>query len=226
MGTKLISPCISCDVPKTENINKIFMCHSCDKIKEFRDKMKERGFGVDSGDRIEIYIPAGHIAKIEDDTVIFEPENPKFKEGDFLKIITRSNTWLVILSRTDSKRRFIPYCAFAPSDEYLSIGNNVRFLEPDENRVSKMTDSEKQILLDKLHESGKDWDSEKCEIVDWVWKPKIGEKYWALNNVGRMVWYLYTNTDVEKAWVRNGLIFRTHELAESALELLKQAKHY
>jgi len=44
------------------------------------------------------------------------------------------------------------------------------------------TEQEKQLLLDKIHEVGKDWDAEKMEVVDWKWRAKNGEYYWIYEN--------------------------------------------
>ena len=50
--------------------------------------------------------------------------------------------------------------------------------------IRPATEEEKKLLLDALHEKGKDWDFEKMEIVDYRWRAEIGGKYWYLDSFG------------------------------------------
>ena len=84
------------------------------------------------------------------------------------------------------------------------------------------TESEKKQLIEKLHEAGKDWDAEKCEIVDYRWMAEKGELYY----------YLMCTLDVrscpdnhdacDKMNYNVGNYFKTKKLAEAAAEKVKK----
>lgn len=217
------------------------------------------------------------------------------------------NSFIIIKSAT----LFEVYVEFFLDSEHLYFDGHT-----ESNILRLMTDLEKQILLNKLHEAGKDWDAEKCEIVaikyipeigDCVkvqlwdgefcvfectekdqesvnsrtyiyqpkqkvfidddsefgwglnrdgnvftkitpedlqsefnrlgymydfaahtaklieWKPKAGDSIWSINAKGLINEWTFSGRG---SFVPDSMDFRAPELAESALELLKSAKHY
>lgn len=175
---------------------------------------KSNSVKAESGNTMRIPIPTGHTAKIENNTVIFEPKTAKFKKGDFVK--------------TDNSYAIIKNAAtFEVYVEFFLHSKNLYELGYTESKLLRlMADSEKQILLDKLHESGKDWDAERCEIVDYIWRPKIGEIYYSFGAKMDVTDFTWNEDSFDNNYYNSGAVFRTRKLAESALELLKQAKHY
>lgn len=196
MATKLINPCSPCRYGYTG----IEQCKVCVNI--------AKTFGN------PIPIPPGHTAKIENNTVIFEPKTAKFKEGDFVFATGDLGDSLLIYSGVDSN---VIFQLFIDSGStYFGGYTNL-------DLVRLMTDSEKQILLEKLHEAGKDWDAEKCEVVDLAWEPKAGDSIWSINGRGGIFEWTFSG---KEEYLPQTVDFRTPELAEAALELLKSAKHY
>ncbi len=60
------------------------------------------------------------------------------------------------------------------------------------------------------------------------WRPKIGDNYFIIDpedGSGVMV-LSYDNDSIDNINLKIGIAFRTRELAEAALETLKQCKHY
>lgn len=265
---------------------------------------------METENQIKIQIPVGHTARIENNTVVFEPKKVKFKKGDF--VFTNGPQGDSILIYSGSENKVI--CLY-----FLSSGRIYFDGITSSDFIRFATNSEKQLLLDKLHEAGKNWDSEKCEIIDlryipeigdcvkvqlfngefcvfecteknlesvnsrtyiyqpkqkvfidddselgWElngdgnvftkitrkelqfefnklgyeydftthtarqveWNPKIGEQYYILVGSERPVALVWNNDTTDKSRWSDGFVFRTKKLAESALELLKQAKHY
>lgn len=77
-----------------------------------------------------------------------------------------------------------------------------------------------------LHKHGKDWDSEKKQLIDWVWRPSINEAYYTLEiDNGDVVvrTRVYFDDDIDNALIKNCNFFRTVEEAELAAERVKKA---
>jgi hypothetical protein len=90
------------------------------------------------------------------------------------------------------------------------------------------TEAEKQILLDAMHAKGKDWDAEKCEVVDYVEKIKVGQKlYFITITNGRFI-TISTESNEDRAY--KNYEFKTEALAKAACdklnETIKTLKHY
>lgn len=93
----------------------------------------------------------------------------------------------------------------------------------------KMTESEKAAFIEEMNAGGKDWDEERLEVVDYVWKPKMFETYWYIET-GSISCYRWSDDKIDNDYLKNLNVFRTHELAQIAydaqLELRKTLKHY
>jgi len=53
-------------------------------------------------------------------------------------------------------------------------------------------ENQKQTLLDAMHSAGKDWDAVNKKVVDYKWKPKMGESYFIPNPISRNYYTEYT----------------------------------
>lgn len=97
-----------------------------------------------------------------------------------------------ILSATDTKE-YVVYCDEKTEfdDEfftYVSVSNTDGLCRDDDTRLTKYfrlaTKTEINEFHKMLHEYGKDWDAEKKDLVDWPWKPKVGERYYYIFQTG------------------------------------------
>ena len=160
--------------------------------------------------------------------VVYEcatPEAPKFKRGDFL---CRGADWIFILDFID-EGGVIFYKALFDVDGKAVFGFNNCGIGCFSYNIRLATPEEKQLLLDKMREQGKDWDGEK--VIDWVWKPKMGEAYWCVVfsplRAERVEW---CNDSVDNERLKDNRVFATEDLAQQILtelqELLKNAKKY
>ncbi len=166
--------------------------------------------------------------------VVYEcetPEAPKFKRGDFLvKEYFGCESFIVLFDRINENGVIYYNAQYNIKNNTLKIKNDFGIGRIDDNIACSIriaTPEEKQLLLDKMHEQGKDWDGEK--IVDWVWRPKVGEPYWVVefDDVLLSVW---DDDATDTRWLKNNQVFATKKLAKKALSdlqtVLKQAKKY
>ena len=127
---------------------------------------------------------------------------PEFKKGDF--IVTEHGDKLII----------------SETGIYQGLTKYIKCFDLNECRL--MTDAEKEEFIEALHKKGIDWDGNN--IVDWKWKPKIGEEYWTIAP--------YARGGIDKSpnigsitdgyVIDNNLAFRTKEEAEAALERARE----
>ena len=160
-------------------------------------------------------IPAGcKTVSIEEvgNTIVtsFEPE---FKKGDFVAVDETKDLCYTVGIYNNSSEWFFGY--------------NTRIRKKDA-RVYEThryaTESEKQILLDKMHEAGYDWDAEKCEVVPYRWRPNSGEEYVYPAPITpdlylTTYWLDLDEEDIHR-W-KNGLVFKVGE-EEKAIEKAKK----
>ena len=76
------------------------------------------------------------------------------------------------------------------------------------------TEEEKQFLLSKLHEIGKDWDAENKKIVNYKWQPNKGDEYYILQYSSNDDEFLplkmwWNNTEYDKGRMKEGIAYRT-----------------
>ncbi len=167
------------------------------------------------GDRIAI--PTGCKATVSDGYVLVEAEKPEFKRGDFVFAFGDVH----IVSNIDGDEVHFDVCVVLSSKKV--------YFERDfglELHFRHATPEERTKLLEAMHAAGKDWDAEKQEVVDWVWMPKMGEDYFMISDMGKVMECSWDDFGTDKKRAEEKCIFRTRELAEAALEMLKQCKHY
>ena len=90
------------------------------------------------------------------------------------------------------------------------------------------TEEEKQFLLDALHADGKDWDAENKQIVDYRWKPKIGDAYYYIDCFLDVVDDIWSDDRMDALVYTSGNCFKTKEeaqkYADKFIEILKERK--
>ena len=96
---------------------------------------------LNAGDKIKI--PDNFNAVIKSGVVIIEENKPKFKKGDF------------VIGKDGYLPREVKIVKFVSDGKCHYDSNNCCSFE----YLRYATDREKQLLLDKLHENGKDWDA-------------------------------------------------------------------
>jgi len=178
--------------------------------------------------------------KIEDGELIAEykcknksPEPPKFKRGDFM-VLEYSKSKIISLIDYIESNGLIHYLAlYKTKEDEVLVRSDIGL-----GRVSDGSNSahirlaipeEKQLLLDKMHKVGKDWDGEK--VIDWVWKPKMGDgPYWYINTGGYYRDSCWSDGEIDNERLKENRAFATEALAKSAYQelqtVLKQAKKY
>ena len=165
---------------------------------------------LNSGDIITI--PDDCKAVIKDKIITVEKEVQEFKDGDFVSLNTIVGKFLIIYK---SKR--VGYGLYYHAATYNGYCENRvvpynNWCVYDDARIA--TEEEKQFLLDALHADGKDWDADNKQIVDYRWKPKIGETYYYIDCYIEVVDDHWSDDRLDNL-VRNiGNCFKTKEEAQ------------
>lgn len=85
------------------------------------------------------------------------------------------------------------------------------------------TPSEVERFHDLLHRHGKEWDTEKKQLVDWRWKPKNGEAYYFIDSNTSVYETAYDENNINDSLnVEVGNCFRTREEAEDMAAKVKK----
>lgn len=71
-----------------------------------------------------------------------------------------------------------------------------------------------------LHKHNKEWDAEKKQLIDWRWKPKMGENYFFIDSLGEIHESMISSIG-NKRFFDFGNYFKTKEEAEVAAENIK-----
>ena len=76
-----------------------------------------------------------------------------------------------------------------------------------------------------LHKHGKDWDSEKKQLIKWKWKPKDGEDYWTviLDITLYKLKLTWVGGIADEVRYELGNCFRTSEEADAMLNKIKNS---
>lgn len=74
-----------------------------------------------------------------------------------------------------------------------------------------------ETTLKKFPEILTEWFEEIKEPTDSIhWKPKVGEKYFYINEYGDVEWEVWNDDDVDNRLMAMGLVYRTEEECEEA----------
>lgn len=158
----------------------------------------------------EINVPEGcKVVSVEttDEMVVvkFEKEEPEFKENDIVKI--NNNSLITIVKCSD--------CIYGLKHKvYYDVDRNFLYLKESttSHNARLATDSEKQLLFDKL--------KEKCLMFDGEnvvrWRAKNGEKYYCVFSNGMLGSIVERRTrDEDDDRYSIGNYFPTREMAEA-----------
>jgi hypothetical protein len=162
----------------------------------------------------------------EKGVVVFESNEPKFKKGDFL-----ATSSCIIIFKNEScgyERHFLSLRKINNSLADISLdygwGNISDF------RLA--TPEEKNLLVSKMRENGKDWDEEKCEVVDYVEMIEIGKEFYSIFYDYPDKKYKYRKfvyASLSKRYYEKD-DFKTEQLAQAACDELNKVlttlKHY
>ena len=147
---------------------------------------------------------------------------PKFKKGDFCWWSGNNPQFVIILG----------VCPTYPNDSYSAflldqMTSKNKSLNSEFLRLA--TKAERKQSIDKLRENGKDWDDEKCEIVDYRWRAEKCNSYYFITDYSEILNEIDLYALIDNRRWKFGNYFKTRELAEQAAEkvqaLLLTLKH-
>ena len=178
---------------------------------------------LNSGDVITI--PDDCKAVIKDKVITVEKAVQEFKDGDFCVSNNYGKNWIYIYKSNRTYYSSFSHAIMVVASKKIEYNSWCDTLE---GTTRLATEEEKQFLLDALHADGKDWDADKKQIVDYKWKPKIGETYyfisWGFDVLDNPWSYDYW----EKLAYNKGNCFKTKEeaqmYADKFVEILKDRK--
>ena len=164
---------------------------------------------LNSGDVITI--PDDCKAVIKDKIITVEKEVNEFEDGDFCALNSLGAKILIIYK--SKKEGYNANChasvCIGLCEKYVSyndccVGYDTRIA----------TEEEKQFLLDAIHADGKDWDADKKQIVDYRWKPKIGDTYYFIDLFLDVIDDIWSDDRMDDLVYTNGNCFKTEEEAQ------------
>lgn len=178
---------------------------------------------LNSGDVITI--PAGCKAVVKDKIITVEKEAQEFEDGDFCV----SNNYVEKRVYIYKSRRTY-YSSFCHA--IIVIGSkrieHKNWCETLEGRTRLATEEEKQLLLDALHADGKDWDADNKLIIDYQWKPKVGDAYHWIDCFLNVIDDIWSDDMMDELVYSSGNCFKTKEEAQKYAykfsEILKERK--
>ena len=158
-------------------------------------------------------------------------ENYEPKDGDFVKMKMSEEDkdyYLMIYLEAGPRDRDYYYaCMYVDcegkADNKVFINSSCRC-----NIFIRATDSEKELLISKLHENGKDWNAEKKEVVDWKWEPTDNETYYfpGFNTILCKVEPFdteWTNDSTDLKRKKRNFVFRTEFECQAMCDKLNEA---
>jgi len=119
---------------------------------------------------IILNVPEGASVRIDDGVAIVEP---KFKKGDILYFNNGEGlSWILVFKKINESNS-------NPIDYFIMLVNGELrfnyFCRTSSMTITHATPEQAQILFDALTREGKRWDSEKLEVVDLKYTPKVGD---------------------------------------------------
>ena len=155
--------------------------------------------------------------------------SPQFKDGDFV-----FHKWdygeynacnVAILKYLDNQllHYYFRNCIKYNKCEVSSVIEDNSIYRGHETELRLATPEEKQILIDFMHEQGKDWDAKNKKIVDYKWIPKYGEEYYTISFTSENCILRTSNYNLysDRAAIKNGC-WKTEAEALKAFEKLKK----
>ena len=178
---------------------------------------------LNSGDVITI--PDGCKAVVKDKIITIEKELQEFKDGDFCTI-KANNGSLIFIYKSKKDDDMVYNCSLLVDGFRRPLFYDRCVDYKCETRSS--TEEEKQFLLDALHADGKDWDADNKQIVDYKWKPKIGDNYYFIDCFLDVVDDIRIGDEMDDLVYASGNCFKTKDeakkYADKFSEILKDRK--
>lgn len=174
---------------------------------------------LNCGDKINV--PQGCKAKIKDDVITIEKEEPKFKDGDILAYVGNTDNTSTFIYKGEDGNGSHKYYVGINVYKRLSISDNDARWGKEALRPA--TEEEKQFLFKKMAEQKLRWNAEDKEIEKIRWRATRGEIYFIINlhagySVESSVDY-YDKDDNE--FYKSFNYFKMKEDAKKATELVK-----
>jgi hypothetical protein len=159
----------------------------------------------------------------EKGVVVYEINQPKYKVGDFVygKNLQKSE-WVGIFNggAANTFNYFYRICNGYLASKGISIIEIQRLATPEE----------KALLISKMRENGKDWDEEKCEVVDYVEMIEVGQDVYFLDYAKPFEGFTVANYRAYSKIPYKKDEFKIKQLAQTACDelnkVLKTLKHY
>ena len=150
----------------------------------------------------------------------------EFKDGDFVSLNNVGGRFLIIY-KSKNGNHSTNYHAVTYNGHYENqVVSYDDWCICDDARIA--TEEEKQLLLDAMHADGKDWDADNKQIVDYQWKPKVGETYYYIDCYFEVVDDHWSDDRLDNLVRNNGNCFKTKEeaqkYADKFIEILKERK--
>ena len=179
---------------------------------------------LNSGDVITI--PDDCKAVIKDKIITVEKEVHEFKDGEFVSLNNLGGRCLIIYKNKQGfSGVYYHAAAYNVYYEYYAVTYN-DLCTCDDARIA--TEEEKQFLLNALHADGKDWDADKKQIVDYKWKPEIGDNYYYIDLFLDVIDDIWSDDRMDALVYTSGNCFKTKEeaqkYADKFIEILKCRK--
>ena len=158
-----------------------------------------------------ITIPKGCKAVVKDGSVVFEREQ-EFKNGDILVSIVNGHRHNAFIYKNTDIRGFHSYYIGLNMDNLISIDNSDS--KWGNANLSYATESEKQLLFDKLKKEGLRWNAEEKRVEKINWRADLGKEYY----------FISPSLDVLKIEECQGGVCSEHYLARNYFRTIEQAK--
>ena len=134
------------------------------------------------------------------------------KDGDF---VVSDGEGLLSCEHISIFKNILPYSMYSCYASLSLLMNNLSLESTWSSYYLRLaTEEEKNSLLSKLHEIGKDWDAENKNIIDYKWQPNKGDEYYILNYsffddefLPLKMWW--NNTEYDKGRMKEGIAYRT-----------------
>lgn len=149
-----------------------------------------------------------------------KPKPKPWEDGDILTRKDNNNLFCVYQRLVDTYNGKGILCHVYVSKDTLFTGVTIPLEAADNYR--KITDAEKSTFYSLIDNHHMRWDAEKKELVEWRWKPKMGDIYFYLGNFIDVRDTEWMNTNGDKMLYEAGNCFRTREEAETMVEKFKK----
>ena len=165
-----------------------------------------------------IAMPEGCKAIVKDGIVTIEKE---FKDGDILVAGVNGERRNAFIYKSSDTLGFHLFYAGVNADGNLLINDSSNSRWGNQN-LSHATDSEKQLLLDKMREQGLKWNAEEKRVEKIRWRAEDGKVYYYIDDQGITIVDRENGFYVDKNRHEYGNYFCTRAQAKEAAKRVKE----